>query len=99
MGNKEMAEELNKYFASAFMVEDMSNIPKIQENQGTEVSMVAITKEKELENLKGLKVEKSPGLGGLHTRVLKEIAEETLMVIFQESLESGKVPEDEKIVN
>eukprot|EP00061_Rhincodon_typus_P002621 g18030.t1 len=63
--------------------------------------MVAITKEKVLEKLKSLKVDK-PGPDGLHPRVLKEIAEEiveALLVIFQESLESGRVPEDWKIIN
>eukprot|EP00061_Rhincodon_typus_P001405 g14714.t1 len=63
--------------------------------------MVAITKEKMLVKLNGLKVDKSPGPDGLHARVLKEIAEaivEALMVIFLESLESGRVPEDWKII-
>eukprot|EP00061_Rhincodon_typus_P018197 g47268.t1 len=102
MGNKEMAEELNKYFASVFMVEDTSNFPKIQECQDAEVSMVVITTEKVLETLKGLKVNKSPRPDGLQPSVLKEIAEEivaVLVLIFQESLESGRVPEDWKIIH
>eukprot|EP00061_Rhincodon_typus_P001408 g14719.t1 len=64
--------------------------------------MVAITKEKMLVKLIGLKVDKSPGPDGLHPRVLKEIAEEivgTLVVIFQESLESRRVPKDWNIAN
>eukprot|EP00061_Rhincodon_typus_P008492 g31132.t1 len=64
--------------------------------------MVAITKEKVLEKLNGLKVDKPPGPDGLHPRVLNEIAEEiveALVVIFQESLESWRVPEDWKIIN
>eukprot|EP00061_Rhincodon_typus_P017434 g46127.t1 len=64
--------------------------------------MVAITKEKVLENLNGLKVDKSPGPDGPHLRVLKELAEEVveaLVVIFEESLESWRVPEDWKIAN
>eukprot|EP00061_Rhincodon_typus_P017635 g46411.t1 len=63
--------------------------------------MVAITKEKVLEKLKSLKVNKSPGPDGLHPRVVKEIADkiaEVLVVIFQESLESGRVPEDWKTI-
>eukprot|EP00061_Rhincodon_typus_P002130 g16686.t1 len=97
-----MAEELNNYFASVFIVEGTSNIPKIRESQGAELSIVATIKEKMLEKLNGLKVDKSPGPDGLHPRVLKEIVEEvveTLVVIFQESLESGRVPEDWKIAN
>eukprot|EP00061_Rhincodon_typus_P002814 g18530.t1 len=64
--------------------------------------MVAVNKEKVLEKLIGLKVDKSPGTDGLHPRVLKEIAEEiveALVVIFQELLESGRVPEVWKIAN
>eukprot|EP00061_Rhincodon_typus_P008853 g31840.t1 len=64
--------------------------------------MVAITKEEVLEKLNGLKVDKLPGSDGLYSRVLKEIAEEiveALVVIFQESLESGRVPEAWKIAN
>eukprot|EP00061_Rhincodon_typus_P011377 g36331.t1 len=64
--------------------------------------MMAINKEKVLEKLKRLKVDKSSGPDGLHPRVLKEIVEElveALVVIFQESLESGRVLEDWKITN
>eukprot|EP00061_Rhincodon_typus_P005592 g25290.t1 len=60
--------------------------------------MVAVTKEKVLEKLNGLKVDTLPRPDGLHPRVLKEIVE-ALVVIFQESLESGRVPEDWKIAN
>eukprot|EP00061_Rhincodon_typus_P015041 g42497.t1 len=97
-----MAEELNRYFASDFMVEDTSNIPELLESQGAEMSVVAITKEKTVEILKGLKVDKSPRPDGLHPSVLKQIAEnivEALMVIVQESLKSGRIPENWKIAH
>eukprot|EP00061_Rhincodon_typus_P014103 g40920.t1 len=64
--------------------------------------MMAITKDKLQENLTGLKVDKLPGPDGLHPRVLKKIIEEiveVLVVIFQESMDSGRVPEDWKITN
>jgi len=77
-GDKEMAEELNGYFASVFTVEDTSNMLKLQASQG------AITNEKVLGKLKGLKVDKSPGPDGLHSRVLKEIAE-GIVEAFQNS--------------
>eukprot|EP00061_Rhincodon_typus_P006429 g27061.t1 len=97
MGKKEIAEELDVYFALGSIVEDTSSIPELQESQGLEVNAVVITKEKVLGKLKCLKVDKSSRPDGLHPRFLKEIAEETvdaLMVIFQGSLESGRVPED-----
>eukprot|EP00061_Rhincodon_typus_P015830 g43732.t1 len=81
MGNKEMAEELMT-----------DSIPELQENQGRgECS--DINKEIMLGKLNCLKLDKSPRSDGPHPRVLKDIAEEiveALMVIFQESLESGK---------
>eukprot|EP00061_Rhincodon_typus_P011435 g36434.t1 len=47
-------------------------------------------------------MDESPGPDRLYHRVLKEIAEDTvevLVVIFQELLESGRVPKDWKITN
>eukprot|EP00061_Rhincodon_typus_P007771 g29791.t1 len=76
-----------------YKVEDTSSILELQEGQGEEVIAGVITKEKVLGMLKCLKVDKSPSPDGLHPRVLKEIAEkivETLVVIFQESLESWR---------
>eukprot|EP00061_Rhincodon_typus_P009792 g33567.t1 len=70
--------------------------------RGTEVSVVAITKEKVLGKLKGLNVGKSPGPDGLHPKVLKEVAEEVeeaVLVSCQESVESRRVPEDWEMVN
>ena len=57
-----MAGEMNRYFASVLTVQDTSGMPELQENQGEQVTAVAITKEKVLGKLKGLKVDKSPGL-------------------------------------
>eukprot|EP00061_Rhincodon_typus_P017101 g45655.t1 len=99
MGSKEMTEEVDRYFAAVFTVEDTNSMPKLQESQGAEVGAVAITKEKVLGKLEGLKVDKPPRPNGLHPRVLKERAEEiieVLMVIFQKSVESGKIPENWK---
>eukprot|EP00061_Rhincodon_typus_P001974 g16295.t1 len=63
---------------------------------------MVITKEKVLVKLIGLKVDKSPGPDGLHPRALKKITEEIMkasVVIFQESLGSGRIPEDWNIAN
>eukprot|EP00061_Rhincodon_typus_P004967 g23845.t1 len=55
-----------------------------------------------LGKLKGGKVDKSPRTDGLHPRILKQVAKdivEALVVIFQESLESGRLPEDRRKAN
>eukprot|EP00061_Rhincodon_typus_P006633 g27472.t1 len=65
-------------------------------------SIVAITKENVLGKLKGLHLDKPPGPDGPQPRVLKEKTEEivkALVVNFQESLESGRVPEDRNVAN
>jgi len=55
-----------------------------------------------LGKLKGLKADKSPGPDNLHPRVLKEMALEimdALVVIFQDSIDSGTVPADWRVAN
>eukprot|EP00061_Rhincodon_typus_P008456 g31069.t1 len=65
------------------------------------MNVVAITKEKVLRKLKGLKVDKSPRLDGRQPKVLKEIVVSVEALISERSplLESGRVPEDCKIAN
>eukprot|EP00061_Rhincodon_typus_P010829 g35408.t1 len=74
MGSKEMVEELNRYFASVFTVENTSNIAERQEIQEAGVSVVAITKEKMLGNLKGVKIEKSSRPDGFVSTVVQWLA-------------------------
>eukprot|EP00061_Rhincodon_typus_P012146 g37698.t1 len=89
-----MVEELNGYFASVLTVEDTSSPRELEKSQETELSVTAIIKEKVIGNLYRLKKDKSPRTDGLHPRALKERTEEiveALVVIFQVSLESGRV--------
>eukprot|EP00061_Rhincodon_typus_P010092 g34115.t1 len=98
MGNKEMVEEPGKHFASVFMVEDTRTDQNIKRVRGQR----AITKDKVLGKLKGLKLDKPSRPDRLHPRVLKQKAEEleeALVVIFQESLESRRVLEDWEMAN
>eukprot|EP00061_Rhincodon_typus_P012877 g38898.t1 len=81
MGNKQMVQKLNRYFASILTVVDTSSRPELQ-GQGAEVRVVAITEEKVLGKQKGDKYHRPDGL---HARVLKEIVK---------ALESGRLPED-----
>ena len=55
-----------------------------------------------MEQLGNLRVDKAPGPDNIHPRVLMEVAEsvsETLMDIFNNSLESGQVLEDWRVAN
>eukprot|EP00061_Rhincodon_typus_P001655 g15386.t1 len=61
-----------------------------------------ISREMVLGKPMGLKVDKSPQPDNLHPRVLKEVALEivdALVVIFQDSIDSGTVPADWRVAN
>jgi len=71
MGNKEMAEELNLYFASVFTKEDMNHVPEVLIETGfsEELKEINVSTEMDLGKLMGLKVDKSPGPDNLQPRV------------------------------
>eukprot|EP00061_Rhincodon_typus_P012566 g38384.t1 len=84
IGNEEIAEALNRYFVSVFTVEDMNNMPVIDDKEtkaGEDLHMVIIMKEVVLDKLMELKLDKSPGPDGMHPRVLKKTVEEITNVL------------------
>jgi len=103
--DEDMAEELNRFFGSVFTVEDTNNMPVTDGNKamtGEDLEMIVIIMEVVMGKLMGLKVDKSPGPDGMHPRVLKEMAREianALVIIYQNSLDSGVVPADWKSAN
>uniref|UniRef100_UPI00398EB4CB uncharacterized protein isoform X1 n=1 Tax=Pristiophorus japonicus TaxID=55135 RepID=UPI00398EB4CB len=91
-GNKEMADQLNKYFGSVFTKEDTNDLPDVLGDRGSsekeELMDILIRQEIVLGKLMGLKADKSPGPDCLHPRILKEVAREivdALVIIFQQS--------------
>ena len=57
---------------------------------------IDITEETVLKALKNLSPNKSPGIDGIHPRILKEMADELaypITEIFRKSIESGKLPQ------
>ena len=89
VGNTEMTEILNQYFASVFTVEHTRTIPigtgKSEVIERVELRTINIDREKVLSKLLGLRADKSPGPDGPHPRVLKEVAAEIvdpLVLIF-----------------
>ncbi|PJG57315.1 hypothetical protein [Aeromonas cavernicola] len=99
-------DQLNNYFGSVFTKEDKNNLPEIVRNRRysemEEMREIHVSREVVLGKLKGLKADKSPEPDGLHPRVLKEVAQEivdALVIIFQNSLDSGLVPEDWRVAN
>eukprot|EP00057_Strongylocentrotus_purpuratus_P009185 XP_011663659.1 PREDICTED: RNA-directed DNA polymerase from mobile element jockey-like [Strongylocentrotus purpuratus] len=101
--DEEKAEVLNEFFASVFTREDVTTIPEPEVKfDGDPLEEVVITTEEVLKKLKKLNPSKSPGPDGLHPRVLKEAAEvlaEPLAVIFNKSIQEGRVPDGWKEAN
>ena len=106
MENKDMADELNRYFGSVFTREDTNNLPDVIVARGPgvteELKEIHISQKMVLDRLMGLKADKSPGPDGLHPRILKEVALEimdALVIIFQCSIDTGLVPVDWRVAN
>ena len=100
----EAASLLNVYFGSVFTIEDRTEIPrpasifqgKVDEGGLLNLKIDSRIVEKKLQSLK---IDKSPGLDGIHQEILfqlrKEISE-PLSNLFNHSLQGGRVPIDRK---
>ena len=102
--DEDMAEILNKYFASVYTVEDLSEIPRVPVvYQGNEpLRKINITEERVREKIRKLNPTKSPGPDELYPRELKEVEEELsphLCSIYKASLEQRKTVMDWKLQN
>ncbi|CAH1269255.1 Hypp4131 [Branchiostoma lanceolatum] len=95
--DSEKAEILNNQYFRTFTQEDHENIPTFPRIQSTTaLNTINITEEMVLEQLQSLRVDKSPGIDGVHPRVLKETADVIvgpLTRIFQTSINEGKLPD------
>ena len=87
--DKEKAGVLCKFFSDVFTRENLINASTVEEHQGIDnLEDINFTVE-------NLKIGKSPGPDGIHTRVLKELAKELempLYIIFRKSLDTGIIP-------
>eukprot|EP00061_Rhincodon_typus_P015028 g42473.t1 len=106
MDIKEMADQLNKYFGSAFTEKDTNNLQEMLGDRGSsmkeELKEILISQEMVLRKLMRLKPDKSPESDAEHPRVLKEVVLEiadALVIIFQHSVDSGRVPIDWRVAN
>ena len=100
--DKDRADILNDFFASVFTKEDDLNIPHLDESsrsQGISISDLRVTPEEVEKKLKELNPAKAQGPDGIPPKVLKELSKEIaipLSLIFNKSLELGKIPDDWK---
>ena len=92
-----------KFFSDVFTREDLINVPTVEEHQGIDnLEDINFTIDNVKKKLENLKIGKSPGPGGIHPRVLKELTKELKMplyITFRKSLDTGIVPKVWKTEN
>lgn len=98
--DQQKADALVNFYSSVF-TRETDNGPELEHKPHIEVDMseLVITESDVLSKLNDLKTDKSPGDDGLHPKVLHELRAEIakpLQIIFQESLNTGCVPNDWK---
>ena len=100
---KNKANILNNFFSSVFTRENLDNMPNLESrNQGKSLHNIVISTEIIKKNISKLKQAKSPGPDGIHNKLIIELKEqisEPLCKIFQESIDSGRVPIEWKCAN
>jgi len=93
--NENKADVLRTYFESVYIKDDETTMPTIRDKYVQPFTNIIIEREDVLKRLKSLKVSKSMGPDKLNPRILNELSCEIVDVIvkfFQESIDSGQVP-------
>ena len=103
--DKEKADVLDRLFSSVFTTENTQSMPTTtpgEKSNGTFLSDMCITEEAVKLKLKSLNTNKTPGVDTLHPKVLKELGDVLalpLSIVFNKSIEEGKIPEEWKKAN
>lgn len=96
---KEKAEILNQQFSSVFHTESLSNLPDLGQSTYPVVNNIKVTEKGVLKLLQSLNPNKASGPDNISARFLNAMATSVspiLTIIFQSSLDQGKVPDDWK---
>ena len=102
VADKDKANVLNSFFSSVFTKEDLSDFPPEDlgsRSDGALLTEILITPAAVRDRLAGLCANKAQGPDGLPPRVLKELCSplaHPLSVLFNKSIETGKIPLDWK---
>ena len=98
-----MATILNNFFVSVFTDEDCQTAqpPEVRRTEANLNNMV-VTENDVLHKIEKIKVNKTPGPDKISPRILKEVKHQIskpLSILFNKSLQLGKVPSDWKCAN
>ena len=97
---KEMAEELNKFFSSVFTQEDLQNVPEPDAKIiNVEMEPVFVTQQQIRNKIRKLRKDAAPGPDGITPSILQRLEESVvapLQIIFNKALETGDLPQDWK---
>jgi Reverse transcriptase (RNA-dependent DNA polymerase)/Endonuclease-reverse transcriptase len=97
--DSEIAEELNKFFASIFTREDRTNIPAKAMETENRLDRIQLSRAEVTLKLRKLRPDSAAGPDNIHPKLLVECAEELaepLCLIFRRSLSNNEVPADWK---
>ena len=99
---EEKAHVLFQFFSGVYRTDTHTNCPTIEVKGASDMPDFRILPVDVQGELSRLNVGKAPGPDGLHPAILKPLSEvlaEPLTALFNESLASGKLPEDWKVAN
>ena len=92
----EKAELFNQYFSEVYTVEDLENLPQTPTYQvNREINKCLLTTEKLRKQLDKPNISKAAGPDQLHPKLIYELREiliKPLYIIFNKSLEAGRLP-------
>ena len=97
-----MANIMNNYFSSVFTIERLNNVPQLRQYEGNILDTFNFSTEEAQEKLQHLNIYKSTGPDTLHPRILRALEDKLarpLTHIFNNSVETGIIPEDWKSAN
>jgi hypothetical protein len=103
MGGKEIADELNGFFASVFMKEDTTTIPEAeQEEVRRRMEMIRISEQDVSKKIKNLRMNAASGPDGISPKLLQDLESSfltPLALLFNKSVSTGEVPLGWKTAN
>ena len=91
-----MANTMNNYFSSVFTTEQLNDVPQLGQYEGNILNTFNFSTEEVQEKVQHLNIYKPTGPDMLHPRALEDKLARPLTHIFNNSVETGIIPQDWK---